>query len=249
MAQSPRLSCVSIDAGCFYAPGGRARVRFTDRFDLLAQLATVKSWFQYPLLDIGPRDAFRHFPSLLETVRGASKIGYPSRLLTTGTHFSVAEKVVSQFQLLKDQGVERIILRLDENNATQLAPDCIANYIAACSALGCSADVIFEYQDSIPEAFYRIACIVEKTRFFNNLYFRRTKKERLRISFDDQRLPTYDRKGLYRLVIEDNGVVLLRSADGKLEILLGNARNERLRDLLSQALHYLPGQAPETHGA
>ena len=228
---SSLYACISVDVDCFRQPGTDMHDRFVDRFHLLAQIESIRGYFLHPLLDLGQTETFKNFTILSQTIRLASQAKFSCRILTSGRHFISREDTVRQFNELKNLGVSKIILRLDPEHAKSLDFGSLDNFVSASAACCMTADVIFEFNDFIPEDYFRIVRQIEQARFYTSLFFRR-KAVSVRTSMDSEYPLTDLRARPYRVVIERSGNVLLRSPDRKKEVSIGDVKNRSLDEII-----------------
>jgi hypothetical protein len=146
-------------------------------------LATCRPYFRFALADIGPQEAFADYCLLWQLVSRLKETQFAPRLLTNARHFSDTTEWIERFAELKELGVDRIVLRLDERSADELSEQSIANYAHACAVSGFQSELRFDLENTVPPAFLRVARQLETARFYTVIYpKRRLSVERTRFN-------------------------------------------------------------------
>jgi hypothetical protein len=203
-------ACASISLA------GLSNSRANDTNALVSQIAfqfrLSKPYFEFPIADISIDSTPPYNSDLLHLIELLTKAGYSARLLTSGQHFTDYKESHWQITEMVRLGATRIILRLNPDLASKLSDTMLTNYVSGCIANGINSEVRFEFEDVLPEAFFRVIRRMEELRFYTKIYpvhrqpFRRRPFELSAISY-------YFQIGRVRLVLADDGSVLARIRD------------------------------------
>ena len=205
----------SVGCGCFSQFDIEPQ-SFQDLFGIVDGIAAAKEYFFLRVVDIGPFEVFGHYPVLRDLVRQVRAIGFEPRLLTSAAHFANQMETQLQFAELASLGVTSIFLRLDGQTAASVPDANVANYAIACASSGiqCSLRYDLDMDGTVPEALFRAARVIEEARFYTQIYTK-AKLERDSLRFSAESPISELGKRPFRVVIADNGEVVLRTHGGR----------------------------------
>jgi hypothetical protein len=235
--------CASIEAGAFLKRPESERAKLDDPLAIISGLAACRAYFRFVLADVGPHEAFDDYLLLRELVCSLKDIHFVPRLVTSARHFSEMSECMKRFTELKELGVQRILLRLDERSASELSEQNVANYAHACAVSGFQSELRFDLENVVSPTFLRIARQLETARFYTVIYpKRRLDVERVR--FTGRPLPDL-RSRKFRVVVNAAGMVFLREhgQTSTREIWVGDLSSHPLPQIIN------PRRVSESEGA
>lgn len=231
------LSGVAVDIGCFASDSAQranGTGDFCDRFSIFAELPKLAPGIFSFSTEIGIREAFGNHVVLCAAVSGFRKLLLTPRLYTTGIHFDDPLRASSELEELREEGVQQIILRVNEHEARAVSPDCVKNLVGACQRSGMVLWLQFELHDTFSEECLRIARMVEEQQFTVTVLPVRIRPVRSLGLEEAIPLPTRER---VQVVLNEAGEVTLRrrSQDEVVDVRAGNARERSLHELVAAA--------------
>ena len=227
------LITASLNINCFSTIKNGDEI-FKDKFNILVELNRLKKEFIYLLADVGPYESFKNYEILCSLVRELNKINFTPRLLTSGRYFLENQRTIHQFRDLEKLGVAKTVLRLDKRTAIEIPDQNIVNYVDASGAIGQPPFIRFDIEDNMHERFYEILRLVENYRFYNDIYL---KKRSVYVRKKEDKLPN-NADSYYRLIIDGNGDVLLRTLnDSLIEFEVGNLNERSLSEMFELHQH------------
>jgi|SRR5579875_1535104 len=226
-------SGVLFDIDCF-TPDPAQPDGFCDRFSLFSELAQLSLPPWSFSAEIGIREAFAHPPALSAAVAEFRKLLLVPRLYTTGAHFTHRQTTVERLEQLADQGVQQIVLRVNEPEAAALASDSVRHLVEGCHAGGIDLRLHLELSDSFTEDACRIARTIEDRQFTVTVVPVRLRPTRSLPLADAIPLEPKER---VHIIVHATGDVRLqmRTPNDIVELTAGNARNCPLHQLLAPA--------------
>jgi hypothetical protein len=223
------LAGATVDIGCFISESA-----FCDRFSFFHQLPKIAPGILSFSAELGIREAFGCHDVLRSAISAFREVFLPPKLYTTGIHFDDVDRACEQIADLQSAGLQHIVLRLDDDEARALHPDCVRNLIEACNAAAVVLWLQLELRDTFPEDCLRFARILEDRQFTVTVLPVKIRPVRT-VPIDEARsLPGTRRM---QLVIDASGEVTLRSqtAEEIVAVELGNANQRSLAELIAPA--------------
>lgn len=215
------FDCISLSFAAFFHESTiPANKRNSDIYRFAHELSLARSYFRFPIIDIGIHETNFDLDALLPLIAQAKRAGYISRILTDGKHFSDSTDSIRQIQELVKTGATRILLRLDHKLAAELPDKNLTNYAEACASNGLMSEVRFDYESTLPETFFDVIKKVEGVRFYVKVYpakLRRVQRSPLDANIKQSALN-------HRIAISSFGEIVIRchAQDETHEVLLGN---------------------------
>ena len=224
--------CISVDILNFLKQADEEPTPSAVVENFVRQAAACKQYFRFPLVDIGPSEAFAGYHTLCTLVPKLKAVGFSPRLLTTGRYFADSEGVVGQFVELAQLGAQRIVLRANRLTAESLPQSHVANYVNACSASGITCDIRLDLEEPIAESLLQLVRWVEEASFYTTIYMNSCVNAEHRKFAEGIKIEGYGTKKM-RVVISQDGSVLLREYDPKvIETYLGSMLQMPLAEII-----------------